>query len=212
MLSGTPRRAGTGSTVATNVAFAEYGITQAQRHLYRIDHLVPLVLDGSSAAENLWPQPAAGVRAKTRTGSALHALVCAGSMTLAQAQHLIEQDWVAAYRRYVLASPSPAAGGSSPPGQPGQPGPRPSHSPAPPTAPAPSPPPPSSAPPEPAPQPSPSPTHHPVCYPRNASGDCYSEGEFCPFDQHHRSGIAADGKPITCVENSRKLWLWEPAN
>jgi hypothetical protein len=212
VVSGALRQAVPATAAATDVAYAEYGITRAQRHLYPVDHLVPLVLDGNSAAQNLWPQPAAGVRAKTRTGSALHALVCAGSMTLAQAQHLIEQNWVAAYRRYVLASPSPTAGGSPPPGTAGpteHPGPGPSQSqpPSPPSSP-----PPSSAPPEPAPQPSPSPTHRPVCYPHNSSGDCYTEGEFCPFDEHNQSGVAADGKPITCEENMKQLWLWEPAS
>ncbi len=199
VVSGTLRQAGPVTAAATNVVYAEYGIARQQRHRYRIDHLVPLVLDGSNAAQNLWPQPTAGAGAKTRTGSALHELVCAGSMTLAQAQHLIEQNWVAAYRRYVVAAPSPTA---TPPVPTKHPKPRPRRSPSPS-------PPPSSAPP-PAPQPSPSPTQVANCYPRKSSGRCYLPGESCPFDKHNRAGIAADGELIICVNNG--AWLWEPAN
>jgi hypothetical protein len=201
VVSGTLRQAGPVTAAATTVVFAEYGITQPQRHLYRIDHLVPLVLDGSSTAQNLWPQPTAGVRAKTRTGNALHALVCAGSMTLTRAQHLIEQNWVAAYRRYVLAAPAPTA--APPTGPAKHPKPRPSRS----ASPAPSPPP-SSAPP--APQPSPSPTQVAGCFPRKRSGRCYLPGEHCPLNEHERAGVAADGQLIICVNNG--AWLWEPAN
>jgi hypothetical protein len=184
------------SPADAKVVYAEYAISAAQRHLYRIDHLVPLVLDGSGAAQNLWPQPAAGAAAKTRTGDALHALVCAGSMTLAQAQHLVEQNWVAAYRRYVLAAPAtPAA-----PGPTKHPEPRASRSPSPS-------PPPSSAPP--SPQPSPSPTQVSGCFPRKSSGRCYMPGEACPLNEHGRAGIAADGQLIICVNNG--AWLWEPA-
>jgi hypothetical protein len=200
VVSGTLRQAGPVPVAATNVAYAEYGITQQQRHRYRIDHLVPLVLDGSNAAQNLWPQPAGGVRAKTRTGNALHALVCAGSMTLGQAQHLIEQNWVAAYRRYVLAAPAPSAT-PVPPAPTKHPKPRPSRS----TSPSPSP---SSAPP--TPQPAPSPTQVAGCFPRKSSGRCYMPGEYCPDADHGRAGIAADGQLIVCVDNG--AWLWEPAD
>jgi hypothetical protein len=197
--SGTLRQAGPVTAAATEVVWAEYGIAQAQRHLYSVDHLVPLVLDGSNAAQNLWPQPTAGVRAKTRTGNALHALVCAGSMTLGQAQRLIEQNWVAAYRRYVLAAPSPTAT-PVPPGPTRHPKPRPSRSPSPPPS--------SSAPP--VPQPVPSPTQVANCFPRKGSGRCYMPGENCPFNEHNRAGVAADGQLIICVDNG--AWLWEAAN
>lgn len=201
VVSGPLRQLGPVTAASVTVVYAEYGIAQPQRHLYRIDHLVPLVLDGSNAAQNLWPQPTAGVRAKTRTGNALHALVCAGSMTLARAQQLMQQDWVAAYRRYVLAAPSPTAA-PPPPGPTKHPKPGPSGSPSP------SPPPSSSAPPAPA--PSPTPTQVANCFPRKSSGRCYMPGEYCPQNEHRRAGIAADGELIVC--NFNGVWLWEAAN
>lgn len=37
-------------------AYREYGVPAADRHLYVIDHLVPLDLGGSNDLANLWPQ------------------------------------------------------------------------------------------------------------------------------------------------------------
>jgi hypothetical protein len=44
---------------------------------------------------------------KDRLEDRLHALVCAGKMSLEEAQHAIGDDWIAAYQRYV--SPEPLA-------------------------------------------------------------------------------------------------------
>ncbi len=59
-------------------------------------------------ARNLWPEPDYSGRAgfylnpKDRLENALKRLVCARSLTLAQAQRQIAGDWVAAYRRQGL--------------------------------------------------------------------------------------------------------------
>jgi hypothetical protein len=60
-------------------------------------------------------------------------------------------------------------------------------------------------------QPSPSaPTHVPPagCYPKTSSGNCYEPGEFCSKAEHGETGVAGDGKTITC-EDVNGYWRWE---
>ena len=66
-----------------------------RRHpAYEIDHLVPLELGGSpDAVANLWPQPIAAAERKDRVENELHARVCAGSLTMGDAQKAIVNDW-----------------------------------------------------------------------------------------------------------------------
>jgi hypothetical protein len=71
------------------------------------DHLVPLELGGAvNDPRNLWPEPdyagSSGfyLNPKDRLESSLKRLVCDGAITLAQAQHAIASNWVAAYQRY----------------------------------------------------------------------------------------------------------------
>ncbi|MBR7835817.1 hypothetical protein KDL01_21265, partial [Actinospica durhamensis] len=45
------------------------------------------------------------------------------------------------------------------------------------------------------------------CTPLTNSGKCYTPGEFCRSTDHGKSGIDADGDPITCVDNDG--WRWE---
>jgi hypothetical protein len=70
-----------------------------------VDHLVSLELGGSNDLENLWPEPYSGTtwnaHVKDRLENKLHALVCAGKITLPQAQYDISHDWVGAYRTYL---------------------------------------------------------------------------------------------------------------
>ena len=47
----------------------------------------------------------------------------------------------------------------------------------------------------------------PSCYPIASSGNCYEPGEFCPAKDRGTSGIAGDGKSITCEDNNG--WRWE---
>ena len=46
------------------------------------------------------------------------------------------------------------------------------------------------------------------CYPISDEGTCYEPGEYCREDDHGTSGVAGDGKPITCEDNDG--WRWEP--
>jgi hypothetical protein len=47
------------------------------------------------------------------------------------------------------------------------------------------------------------------CYPISDEGTCYEPGEYCRDDDHGTSGVAGDGKAITCEDNDG--WRWEPA-
>jgi hypothetical protein len=70
-------------------------------------------------------------------------------------------------------------------------------------APAPAPPPSSAAPPPPPP---PAPAG---CHPKTPSGNCYEPGEFCSSAEHGQSGIAGDGKSITCENTDPgSTWHW----
>lgn len=82
--------------------YAEYGIASHSPGEYEVDHLISLELGGSNAVANLWPEaalPRPGFHEKDALENRLHALVCAGRMTLAQAQRLIATNWLAAYRQ-----------------------------------------------------------------------------------------------------------------
>jgi hypothetical protein len=47
------------------------------------------------------------------------------------------------------------------------------------------------------------------CYPLSNEGTCYEPGEYCRKSDHGASGVAGDGKRITCEDNDG--WRWEPA-
>lgn len=72
---------------------------------YEEDHLISLEIGGSPTSElNLWPEPyntPDGARVKDVVENKLHDLVCAGSITLATAQHAIASNWWTAYLTYV---------------------------------------------------------------------------------------------------------------
>jgi uncharacterized protein DUF3761 len=88
----------------------EYGL--AERYYGRtleVDHIVPLELGGSNVAANLFPEragPAPGYGVKDRLENRLHALVCAGSMSLAAAQAGIARDWESLYTRVFGVRPT----------------------------------------------------------------------------------------------------------
>ena len=89
------------STAVKAKVYAEYGIPAAQRHLYRVDHDIPLGLDGQNVMANLWPQPYAQSLKKDRVEDALHNWVCAVSgqaaqERLARAQAAIADRWTTA--------------------------------------------------------------------------------------------------------------------
>jgi len=64
---------------------------------YEEDHLIPLEIGGAPRdARNLWPEhwsAPSGAHTKDAEENALHAAVCKGTMTLADAQNKILLDW-----------------------------------------------------------------------------------------------------------------------
>ncbi len=69
---------------------------------YEEDHLISLELGGNPTdPKNLWPEPWKGswnAHIKDRLENALHKRVCAGQMTLADAQHAMATNWIAEYK------------------------------------------------------------------------------------------------------------------
>lgn len=92
-----------GLTAATKrEVFRRYHVTP-RAGAYEIDHLVSLELGGSNDVANLWPQAYRGrfnAHDKDRLENQLHALVCRGALTLADAQRAIATDWIAALQTY----------------------------------------------------------------------------------------------------------------
>ena len=72
---------------------------------YELDHIVPLELGGApDDSKNLQLQPRWGecnADDKDRLEAELGRQVCAGDMTLVEAQRQIVEDWISAYRKYV---------------------------------------------------------------------------------------------------------------
>jgi hypothetical protein len=108
-----------------------------------------------------------------------------------------------------LSRPVPIPTGSAPPPPPPPPPassapPAPATTAAQPTAPPP-------APTQPAPtQPAPATSAAPAgCHPLSDEGTCYEPGEYCRDADHGMSGVAGDGKAITCEDNDG--WRWEPS-
>lgn len=71
----------------------QYGFTDDIRN-HEEDHLIPLELGGSPTdPKNLWPEPGATPNAKDYVENTLRARVCAGRISLAEAQHKIATNW-----------------------------------------------------------------------------------------------------------------------
>ena len=84
--------------------FAEYNI-DPKSDKFEIDHLISLELGGSNDIKNLWPQSytttAYNAHTKDTLENKLHKLVCAGKLSLSEAQKEISSDWIAAYKKYT---------------------------------------------------------------------------------------------------------------
>lgn len=84
-----------------------YGYEDRRLGHYEEDHLMPLDLGGAPAdPRNLWPEPRMppdgwGADRKDELELALNRLVCAGRLSLAEAQQAIATNWIAAWRRFV---------------------------------------------------------------------------------------------------------------
>ena len=76
-------------------ACAEYGVTRCDGSVEG-DHLISIEIGGcADCLTNLWPQPMAEARTKDhQVEDVLPKLVCAGKMTLADAQRCVAADWV----------------------------------------------------------------------------------------------------------------------
>jgi hypothetical protein len=84
--------------------YREYGVDRTASH-FEVDHLISLELGGADVAANLWPQSYDtlpwNAHVKDKLENRLHALVCAGTLSLQQAQQEIAADWMAAYQKYL---------------------------------------------------------------------------------------------------------------
>ena len=72
---------------------------------YEVDHLISLELGGSNDIANLWPEPALptpGFHEKDLVENYLHKQVCAGAMSLYEAQKLIATGWLGVYQKYLV--------------------------------------------------------------------------------------------------------------
>ena len=85
----------------------EYHVDDTKTHDYEEDHLIPLELGGSPTdPKNLWPEayatsiPDGGAKTKDKVENYLHDQVCAGAISLGDAQQQITSDW---YRVYVTS-------------------------------------------------------------------------------------------------------------
>lgn len=75
---------------------AEYGFHDSLRN-HEEDHLISLELGGNPTdPRNLWPEPHASPNPKDKVEDFLHAAVCNGRVSLADAQHRIATDWTTA--------------------------------------------------------------------------------------------------------------------
>lgn len=66
-----------------------------------IDHLISLELGGANDVNNLWPQPypeQPGAHEKDKLENWLHRQVCAGKISLKDAQHGIATNWYAEFQ------------------------------------------------------------------------------------------------------------------
>jgi hypothetical protein len=84
---------------------AEYHLADTNPKHYEEDHLISLELGGAPRdPRNLWPEPWASqwsAKEKDQLENRLHSIVCAGEMSLKDAQDAIATDWIAAYHKYV---------------------------------------------------------------------------------------------------------------
>lgn len=70
--------------------FRRYGLVKKRGESWEVDHLMALELGGSNSVLNLWPQAGftspLNFRIKDKLENALHDLVCAGQLSLSDAQ------------------------------------------------------------------------------------------------------------------------------
>ena len=102
--------------------YREYGIAQRTPGEYEVDHLVPLEVGGSNDIANLWPEaaePRPGFHEKDGVENYLHDQVCAGAMSLMEAQRAIATNWLDVYEHLPQRAPATAVPTLAPAPQPG---------------------------------------------------------------------------------------------
>lgn len=90
--------------------YAAYGLKNhkgacAGKEGCELDHLESLELGGANSARNLWPQSYSGefsAHVKDKLENRLHKIVCAGQMTLKEAQVCISHNWIECYRKIMM--------------------------------------------------------------------------------------------------------------
>lgn len=99
-----PKVAYTNKLKVGQLAAGAYASPEPPR-TFEEDHLVSLEIGGHPTdPRNLWPQPWGGpygAHAKDRLENFLHRAVCAGRITLADAQAAVSSNWIAAYQKYI---------------------------------------------------------------------------------------------------------------
>lgn len=84
----------------------EYGYADTNPKHYEEDHLIALSIGGApNDTRNLWPEPRIsewGAEKKDQLEKVLYKNVCAQKLTLAEAQHAMATNWIAAWKRYML--------------------------------------------------------------------------------------------------------------
>jgi hypothetical protein len=94
-------------------SMAAYGDTGSTGD-YEYDHFVPLELGGATNDHrNLWPEPGASPNRKDVVEDDLREKVCAGEISLAQAQRAIVDNWTALAARAPNPTPSRASTSTS---------------------------------------------------------------------------------------------------
>jgi hypothetical protein len=88
------------TTALKKKQIVEYGYTDTSTSDYEEDHFVPLELGGAPKSElNLWPEPHYGDETsanKDTVENKLKKAVCAGTVSLSDAQDAIVTDWTTA--------------------------------------------------------------------------------------------------------------------
>ncbi len=90
------------STQLKKQVYEEYGIASHQPGEFEVDHYISLELGGSNDISNLWPEPASpkpGFHEKDEVENYLHDQVCAGKMSLQDAQSIISTNWLSVYNK-----------------------------------------------------------------------------------------------------------------
>lgn len=81
--------------------FKRYRIPWSRRAEFKIDHLIPVELDGADTIDNLWPQSRRvkpyGAERKEFLTQHLLTQIAAGKMSIARAQEEISEDWISCF-------------------------------------------------------------------------------------------------------------------